>query len=537
MRAECAPIAHGDSSKHCSSHGRAALAKFLQISAAYSDLPVEAALTSQDATIGLRMAQVGHATASDQLTPRQMEIFGLVAKGLSNREICELLGISANTVKIHVAAILRSLCVTNRTEAAYIYRSLLSTHETASSTRARVADRIGRPAIAVLPFATLDEDSSDRFADGIVEDLITRLAGWRWFPVVAHASSERYGARPDNLHDVRRDLGVRYVIGGSVRRSGNRVRVNAHLLDTGTSEGLWSDSFDADSVDVFATQDEIARRVVARIAPELMELEGQNSAGTGPVELDAWRATMTGMWHLARRTKDDVALARTLFEEALRSNRDFSLAWYGLTWAHHHNLIEQWSDDPLTEIASMRETAASCLRLDPNGAHGNTVAGLVEMILGNRERAVVHLEKAAAINPSSTQALSLLGQCYGLAGRPDECIVVLEEALRLNPFGPATWVYQGVVALAHFAADRHDDAIHWSNLALLGRPEMISAHLTLAAAQVARGDIDQARATCTRLLEQRTDFVLSDHLRLIAPSAHPDYIARLTRALAIAGLS
>lgn len=484
----------------------------------------------------------GHSGAAESqppgahgLTPRQLEILELVSKGLSNKDICGLLGISSNTVKIHVAAILRALNVANRTEAATAYQELTRARDGVAA-RARTARDVGRPTIAVLPFVNLSEAADgDHLAAGLVDDLITRLAGWRWFPVIASTSSSRFSATEPDLPGVREGLGASYVITGSVRLSNDRIRVNAHLLDSARGEGIWSGSFDGRVEDVFATQDEIARRIVAHLAPELMDLEGQRVPSTAEADFGAWRLTMQGMWHLARRTREDVVKALTLFGRAVDVDPMFSFAWYGLTWAHHHNLIEQWTDDAATEIERLQRAAAECMRLDPNGAPGQTVGGLVEMLRGNRDKAVAHLEKAANLNPSSTQALSLLGQCYGLSGRPDECIATLEEALKLNPFSPTIWVYHGVIALAHFAASRYQEAIGWSHKALHGRPEMITAHLTLCASLVERGDVDEAREVISQMRRRRPEFVLDDFIELIAPSSRPEYIERFRSALVTAG--
>lgn len=467
------------------------------------------------------------------LTPRQLEILELVAKGLSNLDICELLCISRNTVKVHVAAVLRTLNVANRTEAASAYQALLHAQD-AAAVKARVIRDVGRPAIAVLPFVNLSEaEDGDHLAAGLVDDLITRLSGWRWFPVIASTSTSRYAVEPD-LAIVRRELRASYAITGSVRLLDRRIRVSAQLLETERGQGLWAGSFDARLEDLFATQDEIARRIVASLAPELMELEGQRVPAAADRDFGVWRLTMQGMWHLARRSRDDVARARELFDCAIAADRTFSFAWFGLTWVHHHNLIEQWTDEPEAEREGLERAAAECLRLDAVGAHGQTVAGLVQMLRGSREGAVNHLERAVRLNPSSIQALSLLGQCYGLSGRPDECIAMLEEALELNPFSPTLWSYQGVIALAHFAVGRWDDAIAWSNKALNGRPEMVTAHLTLCASLVERGDVAAASRVLAQLGERRPGFAVADFIALIAPAARPEYIERLRAALAAA---
>ncbi|NBC23886.1 MAG: tetratricopeptide repeat protein [Gammaproteobacteria bacterium] len=481
--------------------------------------------------------EVGEVRSTFGLTPRQLEILELVSKGLSNREIGELLGISGNTVTIHVTAILRGLDVANRTEATAAYKELLQAQH-AAARRARTAQAVGRPTIAVLPLANLGEAAdTDHLAAGLVEDLIMRLSGWRWFPVIASASSGRYPGERFDLAVLRDELGAGYVISGSVRQSTGRIRVSVHLVETERGETIWSGSFEAGLADLLASQDEVARRVVASLAPELMHVEGQRVPADIASDFGAWRLTMQGMWHLSLRTPDDVAMASSLFERALAADTRFGLAWYGLTWCAHHELLEQWTDDPAAARARLERAAAECLRLDPAGAPGQTVAGLVEMLRGDRDKAVAHLEKSAVLDPSNTRALSLLGQCYGLAGQPDACIATLEEALKLNPMDPTVWRYHGVIALAHFAARRHDEAIAWARRALHGRPEMITAHLTLCAALVERGDVAAGREVIAQMRARRPQFTLEDFVDLIAPSSRLEYIDRFRDALAQAGFA
>ncbi len=472
-----------------------------------------------------------HATGAHGLTPRQLEILTLLSKGLSNRDICELLHISNNTVKVHVATILRALGVANRTEAASAYQRLLGEQDDVG-VRVRTAHELGRPMIAVLPFDNLaSAEDADHLAAGFVDDLITRLSGWRWFPVIASVTTNRFAQTDTDLQQLREELGAGYVIKGSVRLSGERVRVSAHLLETERGTGVWSDAFDASVHDVLSTQDEIARRIVACLAPELMEMEGKTHEDEPHTDFDAWRLTMMGMWSLAHRTREDVVRAAELFERALALDPRFSLAWYGRTWCHHHNVIEQWAEDRAEEVARLEHAAAECVRTDPNGAPAQTVAGLVEMIRGNNGKAISHLERAASLNPSSTQALSLLGQCYGLTGRADECIAVLEDALMLNPYSPTVWLMQAVMALAHFVAQRHEEAIEWSRTALNGRPQMITPHLTLCASLVEKGEVAAGRQVIADMRRLRPEYALNDFVDLIGRSADPDIVARISAAL------
>lgn len=465
--------------------------------------------------------------ALEALTPRQLEILGLVARGLSNADICRALEISHNTVKVHVAAIIRGLDVANRTEAATLYQRLQS-ESAAAALQLKVAERVGRPAIAVLPFQIMAESNPIPLAEGFAEDLITRLSSWRWFPVIAHASSRRFTSAELDLEALRSQLGVQYVITGSARHSSERGRINVHLIEAQQGKTLWSNAYDFDLTDTLRTQEEIAKRVVAYIAPELLEIEGR--ATIGPENFGAWESTMSGLWHLARRTEASVAKAESCFDSAIEQDPEFSLAWYGLAWVHHHAIVEQWSEDVDASLRSFTEAVAACKRLDPGSAATLLIVGLKELLVGDSVRATQTLEHAAEVNPSSAQALGLLGQCYCLGGKPDEAIALVEEALILNPLNPNAWAQKSVMALAHFAARRYDDALDLAAAALGDRPESITAHLVLAATFFEKGELQRAEEVATQLDRYRPNFDVDAYLKLIAPAALPEHIERIRAA-------
>ncbi len=468
-----------------------------------------------------------------------MEILGLVSKGLSNREISELLGISTNTVKIHVAAILRALDVGNRTEATFVYRELLTSAQEseADPVGARVEARIGRPRIAVLPFSVVGElTDGSLLSQGLAEDLITRLSAWRWFPVIAHASSQRYSPEDLSRAEIRRSLGASYLITGSVQAHAGAIRVNVHLLDTDQGQGLWSATFDLASQDLLQTQKTIASRIVATVAPELIHLEGQLAAQANEPDYTAWALNCRGMQHLERRTKADIDMALDFFEQAVTKMPNFALPWYGMVWAYHHRLWDQMTDDPETDLKALAEAAWHCERAEPRSVSAQIALGLMQMLQGDRAAAIARFERAVALNPSAAQAYSLLGQCYGLDGRPEECIAALEEALELNPLAAAAWIYLGVIALANFSLGDYPEAIRRSDQGLSENPFEPSLLLTRIAASAAHGQDAQAREFVTALRTNNPDFRLANHLALIEPVTRPQDLAKYKTALTEAGL-
>jgi adenylate cyclase len=466
------------------------------------------------------------------LTPRQREIVGLLSTGLTNHEISAALGISENTVRVHVAAILSALGAANRTEAAFLYRQ----HAGASLTGAA----IHRPAIAVLPFVDLGPGTDhDHIADGLTEDLIARLFAWRWFVMISHASSRRYADA--DLDRIRHELGAAYAVTATVRRAADRLRVNVHLSDTASAAALHASSVDAPMREVFATQDEVCRRIMARLAPELMQAAGAAAAQSiesdpaATEATDAWRHAVRGMWYLNRYTADDVAQARDAFDAAVRVDPRCHFAWYGRCLVYQHLLWEQLSDDPARDLEALRTAAAQCVRIAPDAWQSRTAAGLAAMLSGDRDAAEHHLRAALAANPSSSQALSLLAQCHGLAGRFAECAGVLEDALRLNPWSASRWLHQSSLGVMHYLAGDHAAAIARLEDALRERPEAPSVLVVLAAVHAECGALEAASAVAERL-RAAGPFDLERHIASIGAVAAPQFIERFRAALRRIGL-
>ena len=478
--------------------------------------------------------------ASLPLTPRQLEIFHLLAKGLSNREICELLNISNNTVKIHVAGILRNLNVSNRTEAVYAYREMLEETKEPSelAARVRIADRIGRPAIAVLTFENLQaEADEDHLLEGLMEELLVRLSSWQWFPIIAYSSSRSFSTTSDDPRVVGEKLGARYLISGSLRRSGNRVKVTARLVDSETGLEAWSQSFQAELEDLFQLQTEIAGNIVTALAPGLLDAEETHLDDRPPTEYNTWDLFCRGLLHLNRTTPEDALRALECFDRAISNDDTFSLAWHGRVSTLQLQLYEQWVDDPAQCVKELGEAAQRCYQLDPRSAHAHADVGLVNILLGRRDEAIHHLERAVSINPSSARALNLLSQAYGMVGRLDECIMQLEELLQVDPHSTSAFRYRTVLGMCHFASGRYEEAIAASREAIAFRSDATGAYLAMIAAYQAKGDQQAARAAVDELHDRAPGFSLSGRLNMMRPFTDKALIDQLIAKLAEAGLS
>ncbi len=455
---------------------------------------------------------------------------------MTNKDISAALNISRNTVRVHLTAILDGLGVANRTEAAGVYQSSLARPETAPEIK--VAARIGRPAIAVLNFRLLGAPSHEHLehlAEGLTEDLITRLASWRWFPLIAHNSSQRYVDRDPDIPAIGRELGVRYLITGTLRHDGSRARLNVHLWETASNTGLWSETFDFDLQATLDAQQRIAQQIVAQIAPELISFSAQVPMAAADNDFDAWNLTMSGMSELGHRTLERVTEAHRLFQGAIDADPELPLPWYGLVWVHHHVLIEQWNPTFPSSLDLLDHAANRLRELDPNSALSALALGVREVLHGNAAAAANHLRQAARLNPSSFQALGLLGQIYSLSGQPEEAIALLEEALQLSPFNPNAWAQKSVIALAHYAAGRPEDAIAMAKSALADKEDAITAHLAIAAASATTGDVSLAQQTFDTLLSKRPNFRVDEYLRLIEPLADSAEVDKLRNILETLG--
>lgn len=474
------------------------------------------------------------------LTPRQREVLELAAKGLTNAEICSVLGISMGTVKVHLAAIYRVLEVSNRTEAAMALAELeraeqRGTAQEGDAGAAPGADIEARRAVAVLPFQDLSGGPEpDAFADGLVEELITRLSRWRWFPVIARQSSFALRGRDGDWIEIGRDLGAAYVVEGSVRRADGRVRVTAQLIETRAKHHVWAESFDRPLADVFRIQDDIARAIASAIHPELVQSEAQLARVAAPNDLGAWELAMRGLAHLERRDRAGHEEAVRCFEAALARDPENLVGAYGRTMAHYQALFFQWSEDPASSLAALREAAALCHRIAPDDPYTLIARSTAFMLTGEVERAARALRTAVERNPSSARAYSFLGQLVAMQGEPDDGIALLEEALRLSPRDPQRFAMKASIAISHFGAGRLEETCRGLHEALGLREEEPLPWAMLASASALLGRTAEAELARQELLRLQPGFTLAG-FRRVARSVHPSYMARFEEGLRRAG--
>jgi TolB-like protein/tetratricopeptide (TPR) repeat protein len=350
----------------------------------------------------------------------------------------------------------------------------------------------GRPSIAVLPFWILNSDpDQDYFADGVVEDITTALSRNRAFLVIARNSSFAYKGRQVDTPRVARELGVEYLLEGSVRRSGAQMRITAQLIETESGRHLWADKFDTDVSDVFAVQDQIVVRVVGAIAPQLEKAEIARSNRRGTDDLASYDLYLRGLAHWNRWSRDDNTEALRLFYSAMEKDRDFSTP-YGLAASCFlFAKANSWASTfDAKEIARLVERAAE---IGSDDAVALCWAGHVHAVFfKDVERALSLIDRALELDVNLAVAWQRRGWVRGYAGDPDGAIESLNKAILLNPLDTRVFLTQSAMAFAHFIAGRDVEAARWAAMALRLKPHWLPALRVAMAASAMQGRQEEA---------------------------------------------
>jgi adenylate cyclase len=351
------------------------------------------------------------------------------------------------------------------------------------------------PAIAILPFDNMSGDpEQDYFADGVTEDIITALSLWRSFPVIARNSSFTYKGQNIEAQQVGRELGARYVLEGSIRKAGNRLRITAQLIDAETGTHMWAERYDRELVDIFELQDEIAERIVTHIVPEIGRAEEQRAVRKRPAELGAWDLLQRGCWHYHRITQEDMALARDYMEKSLEIDALSGLANGYIAATHMFDAVMDWSDDRARSIADGVAAAQRATGLDPNEPFPRAVLASLNVFNHEPERGIEEAARAIELNPSYSVGHLALGYALLFAGRPEEGIEAMLRALRLSPRDPTITVVWSQLALAHILIKDFDAAADYARKALADNAANVTAAHRLACALGHKGDLEGSKA-------------------------------------------
>ena len=392
------------------------------------------------------------------------------------------------------------------------------------------------PSIAALPFVNLSGDpEQDYFADGLVEDIITALSRIPWLFVVARNSSFAYKGQAVDVKQVGRELGVRYVLEGSVRKAANRVRITEQLVDARTRGHLYADRFEGALDDIFALQDQVTESVVGAIAPTLERAEIERAKHKATERLDAYDYYLRGMasFHLGTRESTDVAMG--LFSRALELDPEYASAHGMAAWCYLWRKINGWRTDPVQESAKAARLALRAVELGKADPVALTRGGHALAHFGDLETAVASTDRALVLNPNFAAAWYLSGFQRVFAGEPDSAIPRFARAMRLSPLDPEMARMLIGTAIAHLFCGRFDEASSWAVKALRESPGFVVAEGVLAASHALAGRMDEARLALQQLRRLGPELRVSSS-RDWFPLRRPEDIALLADGLRRAGL-
>ena len=357
---------------------------------------------------------------------------------------------------------------------------------------------VSRPAVAVLPFDNMSRDEEQEyFVDGIAEDIITGLSLWRTFPVIARNSSFSYKGQKIDVKQVGQELGARYVLEGSVRKAGNRLRITAQLIDSETSAHVWAERFDREMEDIFDLQDEITERIVTAIAPEMAHAEAERSLKKQPADLDAWDLCHRGQWHINRYSKADNVQARELLERSAALDPNWAVPRSWVSFAHLMDALIGFSDDPAASMKLSSEAAEHAVRLDSQDPLSRGTLAIA-YIWQDRPRSIIEAEKSISLNPSLSYGYIGLAGSLGYLGRWEEAVEPSRISSKLSPRDMLQTFMLTIEALIHLMLKDYDKAIDFSERGIREQPSNIRGYIRLACALAHKGDIDAARTALER---------------------------------------
>lgn len=390
-----------------------------------------------------------------------------------------------------------------------------------------------RPSLVVLPFANNSGDpEQEYFADGISEDLITDLASSDDLFVVSRNSSFVFKGQSPDAREICQRLGVAHVLEGSVRRSGDRVRINARLVDGATGGQLWAERFDGDMSDVFDLQDDINRRIVSALKAKLPPAQKRSDARQTPRNSHAYDLCLKGRWEYYFYTPDRLARAGEYFQQAIDEDSTYAEAFAYLSYCRAATYVFTWpgADDSLEPALALAEKA---VELNPSSAVVYARLGWVQGFIDHFDDAISNFEKAIEIDPRNAEAYYAYGETMNRAGMPERALPILEKAFSIDTFVPPGWEF--AKGHAYVLLRRYDNALEHILQVMERVPNFVPARVQVARAYAEMGRVDDAKASVRAILEIAPRYTISSSQRMFPYPSEEDR-ARLTDALLAAGL-
>jgi TolB-like protein/Tfp pilus assembly protein PilF len=366
-----------------------------------------------------------------------------------------------------------------------------------------------RPAIAVLPFTNMTGDpGQEYFSDGISEDIITALSKLRWFLVIARNSSFIYKGKAVHMKEIAEELGVGYVVEGSVRRDGGRVRITAQLNAAATGGHIWAERYDRELADAFAVQDEITEAVVAAIEPQLYAAEEFRARRKPPDSMDAWDLLMRALSHFWRVTREDNVVAQALLEKAVAIDPNYGRALGLLATSHFFCTHLGW-EDAATAMPVAERAALAAIAADSEDPWAHLALGCVHLYVRRFDDSLAAFETALRLNPSFSLVHGYYGLTLSYCGRWEESALAAARAIRLSPRDPFSAIYYGIAGYAQFVGRNYDEAMRQARVAIRLRGDFVGAHRVLTAAAGMAGQSDTAKAALQELRRAQPNISLA----------------------------
>jgi TolB-like protein len=395
-----------------------------------------------------------------------------------------------------------------------------------------------KPSIAVLPFVNMSDDpQQEYFSDGVAEEIITALSRFRYLFVIARNSSFTYKGRAVDVKQVGRELGVRYVLEGSVRKSGNRVRITGQLIDAGTGAHLWADRFEGGIEDIFDLQDQVTASVVGAIVPKLEEAEIERAKRKPTDSLDAYDYFLRGIARVQRWTREANDEALRMFYRAIELDPNFATAYGMAARCYAQRKTNGWFTDRAREVAEATRLARSAVELGRDDAVALSFGGLtLAYVAGDLDDGAAFAERALTLNSNLAIAWDVSGWMNICLGDPDTGIKNVALAMRLNPLDPRISFWQFHTALAHFVAGRYAEAASWAARSLRDQPDYLPPIRILAASNALAGRLDEAQKAVARLRQLDPSLRISNLEDVLPPLRRAEDRARYVDGLRKAGL-
>ena len=391
-----------------------------------------------------------------------------------------------------------------------------------------------KPSIAVLPFDNLSGDpDQDYLADGITENIITALSYIPEIFVIARNSTFTYKGKAVKAQEVAEDLGVRYILEGSVQRAGDRVRITAQLIDATSGRHLWADRYDRGLQDLFALQDEITLRIVFALQVKLsVGVQTRLARKTMP-NFEAWSYYVRGYGHMMRHTKADSAKARELFERAAGLAPEYASAYNGLGWTHWEDAFHGWSESREESLLRAVELAKKAQALDDSDPMIHALWGAIYLLQRRYDQAIAKGEKSVALGPNQAFPHLLLAMYLSHTGRHKEALPLVRKAMRLDPYYP--FIYLELLGAVYLQMEEYEKAVEAFKMLVVREPHRIVGHLGLATAYIRLGRKEQARSEVAEVLRLFPEYSLEvyrkeHHSMDMDPAAVESYIEALREA-------